>query len=186
MKEHPIIFSTDMVKAILAGRKTMTRRIIKPQPPFNFRHIAMAYLGAKNIPKCPYQTGNILWVRETFGIYKSGEYSYKADKDGVTIIGNPWKPSIHMPRKAARIFLEITDVSVERLNDITYQDAVNEGVEVAYKSGDEPALFKKPCTGIPTTHPEGSFECLWNSIHGKGAWSLNPWVWVVAFKRIQI
>jgi len=197
MKTRPILFSAPMVRAILEGRKTQTRQIIKPTPlkylrmglPFDGKRYSVCRLG---------QPGDRLWVRETFTEFvghhaETGRWAYRADmKDSLgeqirqdyIKAGYPyqWKPSIHLPRWASRITLEITGVRVERLNEISEADAMAEGIE----SGD--------CLGIPgwksynsgfyiCTMPSTSFRTLWESINGPGSWDANPWVWVVAFKR---
>lgn len=225
MKERPILFSTPMVQAILAGNKTMTRRIIKPQPYFDkdsgYWYWKPTKKGAimANRPPCdwfafyPPKYGMIedrLWVRETFGWYNTivaGSYGfvdgeevkypphvikngfkrpivYKADypKHRFDPNDSGWKPSIHMPRIASRITLEITDVRVERLQDITKEDAYREGVEI---------VTTKPCTQYKDyevndgifCNPRNSFNSLWNVIHGKDSWNLNPWVWVISFRK---
>ncbi len=241
MKEHPIIFNTDMVKAILEGRKTQTRSVCKDQSPEKYwfgknlktwpdgkdlytgwvKDIEKIGIGIPS--KCPYgQVGDRLWVRESYRIesfmdgvplefgYRdgstmeekedyigSGEYGYdewferiaiqstedaeKAfknkligqDKDGCFRWnkGNSpcrWRPSIHMPRWASRITLEITDVRVERLQKISASDMLREGQEI-----------------YPIPVNFGEFRELWNSIHKKEyRWEDNPWVWVITFKRI--
>jgi hypothetical protein len=215
MKEHPILFSTEMVQAILAGRKTMTRRIIKwPSVPDghdydyepnivvkpkdgnwwpHFRH-----MGPNDIEgpvKCPYgQPGDILWVRETFMPLTQG-YGYKAD-DMIRTGKNPktgeyyvprlrWKPTIHMPKLAARIWLEVTDIRVERLQDITEQDAIAEGIERVgdqVKGGFKDYMSFGPS---PWMHATNSYFSLWQSINGIESLAENPWVWVISFKVLS-
>jgi hypothetical protein len=171
MKEHPIIFSSEMVRAILEGRKTMTRRIIKPQP-CEGDWLRKFHL-EKWISECPFgQTGDHLWVRETHDVVFAG---YK-DGRGRQIIyraTNPdwpygWTPSIHMPRWASRITLEITNIRVERVQEITTEDSIKEGVTI-YPYEDAAWRWK--------------FRRLWDSINGKGAWERNDFVWVIEFKR---
>lgn len=238
MRERPILFSGPMVRALLAGTKTQTRRVVKPAPPANT--VAMgrwqdpgpepaywAFLrdgtadqdhpfGGTELHgepwRCPYgQPGDRLWVRETFycdnAFYPDGvgvncrwreedgkrvaipideqraemlteDMYYRADGDpefegaeGPT----PWRPSIHMPRWASRILLEVTDVRVEHLQDISEADAVAEGVEPV-------ATHNRP--GAIATHC-GAYELLWEQINGPGSWGANPWVWCVSFKRID-
>ena len=203
MKERPIIFSGPMVRAILAGRKTQTRRVVKPQPDSKIADEAYWNIGgfrlrddAANPLPCPYGSpGDRLWVRETFSVehcyaglppslleFTSTGIWYWAD-------GNPhygdWtkpKPSIHMPRWASRITLEITGVRVERLNDISEVDAAEEGVRYM----GEGEGYEDYCHGSGTwcTSSKASFTSLWESINGPGSWALNPWVWVVEFKRL--
>ena len=167
MKERPILFSTEMVRAILDDRKTMTRRVVKPQPPEDWG------------VKCPYgKIGDVLWVRETFCKYK-GDYLYKADFDPLTRKeferDNKWKPSIFMPRSASRISLRITNIRVERLNDITEEDAKLEGV--IYPAN---PVIENYGNGYRT-----NFRLLWESINGKASWGQNPWVWVIEFERLK-
>lgn len=217
MKERPILFSTPMVKAILEGRKTVTRRIIKPQPlPCN--HGSFTEAEWRNLPtewhffddnpdewycalcgngvdgggngmKCRYGTeGDILWVRETWcrDLDVEGGFLYKAtepeaeDDEG----RSPWKPSIHMPRVACRLNLKVLSIRVERLHDITEEDAIREGIEVLHKDG-EPVFYKNylPVDTIATTNPLASFLSLWVSINGPKSWDSNPWVWRIEFER---
>ncbi len=182
MKERPIIFSTPMVRAILDGRKTMTRRVMKPQPEdYPYHHGLAVYRVAK---KCPYGVpGDLLWVRETWatteqaGVHPSdAEMVYRAtDPDWETMEGWQWRPSIFMPRWASRLTLRITSVRAERVQDITEEDARAEGfkdVVGKYARGDEARIW---------------FAELWdiiNAARGFG-WDTNPWVWVIGFERVQ-
>jgi hypothetical protein len=211
-KERPIIFSAPMVRAILDGRKTQTRRIItKPE----FQVIDGNFYVPKDhrtlIPSdfafccCPYGVaGDRLWVRETWQVNKvydplgarliyqamggdvRGCVHYCADKH-VDWAGRK-RPSIHMPRWASRITLEITKVRVERLQDISREDAISEGVawcDYQNKSGDTcercgARLFSD--AGEPPWHsPIVEYQLFWDSLHGKGAWEKNPCVWVIEF-----
>lgn len=201
---RPILFSGAMVRAILDGQKTQTRRTVKQQltpiydssDMFCFYHKGINYrtssrtltVGAFEQLKqfCPYgQPGDRLWVRETFGIKirniggSSGEfYTYRAtDPDaGYCSISSggeipiKWKPSIHMPRWASRITLKIVSVHVERLRDISEEDAKAEGVT---PSG----------VGLDLDHLKyrAGFQTLWESINGPESWDTNPWVWVIEF-----
>ncbi|AUX87028.1 hypothetical protein C3F34_13965 [Acinetobacter sp. ACNIH2] len=197
MKERPILFNAPMVKAILEGRKTQTRRSISPQPSLVMgegKHSTYAYRGgmyaldlyASNsniLSKCPFgKIGDRLWVRETFRLFDSEECPHADFPCGCPSWGTPlyrashdcgdgekWTPSIHMPRSASRILLEITKIRVERLQDISESDYLKEGVG-------SPILryCKKP-----------KFMQLWESINGADSWAANPWVWVVEFKVIQ-
>lgn len=196
MKDRPILFSGQMVRAILEGRKTQTRRIVKPQPrvlnngmwyvPFKneINWIFNYILGDKVMAyaKFPYgKVGDRLWVRETFHEYSHG-ILYRADMpmrwdaentehgEAVTLKAEDykWKPSIFMPRWASRITLEITGVRVERLNDISEEDAIAEGI-----------------THRTMNCPKVEFRHLWESINGEGSWDENPWVWVIEFKRVK-
>jgi len=210
MKERPILFSAPMVRAILDGRKTQTRRAFSERTINLMR--AAAKLGevshfidegilAKNdigyvLDICPHgKIGDQLWVREThhhcadkkylIDEYQQGLISgeaigliYKADTPNLVICDGGWMPSIYMPRWASRILLEITDVRVERLNDISRTDAAAEGI--CY-----PDREKKPDWYRNDNWPEQNFAGLWQSINGDGSWQQNPWVWVIEFKRID-
>lgn len=195
MKERPILFSTEMVRAILDGRKTQTRRIMKCQPeripeksemgqpgfwiPFNaaqtmVRNEEMAWA-------CPYGgKGDHLWVRETFCFKydwntdapaKPEAFYYRADDEPHDTTHIKWVPSIHMPRRASRITLEITNVKVERLNDISEKDVCSEGSSIAVSRGNGTCDYRL------------HFKQLWESINGSGSWDENPWVWVIEFRR---
>jgi hypothetical protein len=189
VKERPILFSGPMVRAILDGRKTQTRRVVKglPYAPLAFAEFTAADpsgfwgFGHANNPihciHCPYgETGDRLWVRETHCKYGGG-FIYRADYGNLTPIsdgvGGPWKPSIHMPRVASRITLEIVSVRVERLQDISEADAMAEGVEC--------------CSGWigHAGEPRRIFCDLWKSINGPESWAANPWVWVIEFRRCE-
>jgi hypothetical protein len=233
-KERPILFSGPMVRAILEGRKTMTRRVVKPQPPLDeFGYPAHGTIrgpeyfepaaydrngemqpgpeiygvydddGEWGI-KCPYgKPGDRLWVRETFQIcsnyhvdcrdttpphsdgrptlmvddpeYPSWQQCYYRatdkcpellDVDTDEMIQR-WRPSIHMPRWACRLVLEVTAVRVERLHDISVEDAISEGVVA------------------PDGNSIQCFRLLWSDIHSRDSWNSNPWVWVIEFKRVE-
>jgi len=197
MKEHPIIFSTEMVKAILEGRKTQTRRVIKPQPYIiegaegkmlngssKSKECFLFIRMRDNFPvimECPYgQVGSKLWVRETWGWSGLNRVEYKAfPADGKDFRAvDRWRPSIHMFHAVSRITLEITDVRVEKLQEITDEDAKAEGVDVdKVFSPDSGHIGKCYWT---------KFRELWNSIHKKEhRWEDNPWVWVISFKRLN-
>jgi hypothetical protein len=218
-KEIPILFSTPMVKAIIAGSKTMTRRIIKPQPHSDDNPgIVPRILGneddwgkwywdteeAERIVKhCPYgNPSDILWVRESFSKWSiggGGGIYYRADYPDDHI--EKWKPSIHMPKDYSRIWLQATDVRVERLLDISPSDACDEGVEYenidaeAFEGGELQADFKnydwKDDPSYEDYHfpfyanPVSSFFSLWKSINGKKSLESNPWVWVISFKVLS-
>lgn len=208
MKERPILFNSVMVNAILEGRKTQTRRILKVQPPETVKTIVPLYqmepipavtevsfheVLDNDIPhcssitrcKCPFgKVGDRLWVRETFS-YALNEDDHICDKNGnpvwdakdahiyfaasETNVEGKWIPSIHMPRWASRILLEITNIRVERLNDISESDCLKEGIGSA---------LLRDCK-------QPKFMQLWESINGIGSWATNPWVWVIEFKVIQ-
>jgi len=229
VKERPILFSAPMVRAILEGRKTQTRRTVKPQPAFDphreqwswenkaghiawsgTRPQAAALLGAREI--CPYgQPGDRLWVRETWGLARplrdsegvvddelewSGSIP-KADPRGKRLMDD-WcvgyaadgcegrmRPSIHMPRWASRLTLEVTGVRVERLQDISEEDALAEGVGALSYGGAEDIWLGD---GEDTRDPRVAFRWLWDSINGGRPWRCwddNPWVWVVEFRRVE-
>lgn len=180
MKEHPILFSAPMVRALLDGSKTQTRRALNPQPIGGAQQGVIGPLnGIGNLLICKHgQKGDQLWVRETFcwSGYASDpeEVLYRADQE-YTLEDRgdlPWKPSIFMPRWASRIQLEIVSVRVERLNDISVDDAISEGCTSAFEKGDARGA-------------RAEFAELWESINGAGSWEQNPWVWVIEFKRIQ-
>ena len=193
MKERPILFSAPMVRAILDGTKTQTRRVVK--------HCKCKITGAElaaceiagevnagDYTNCPYgQPGNRLWVRETWAAPHSEDarppsaiqcdwmrihYAATEDRGGLL-----WRPSIHMPRWASRITLEVTGVRVERLHDISAEDAIAEGVRVHEDH------HGKPRGSIYS--PVQAYRDLWESINGAGSWDANPWVWVVEFKRVE-
>lgn len=179
MKERGMIFNGEMVRAILDGRKTQTRRVMKPQPDED--GLAKVINGpwvdtSERIYRCPFGVpGDRIWVRETFSPVPDHEEPagcsailYAADGNGPY---GKWVPSIHMPRWASRITLEITGVRVERLNDISECDAKAEGAPTE-------------CCVIGDKHFLG-FRSLWKSIYGDESWRSNPWVWVIEFKRIE-
>lgn len=191
-REKPILMSGEMVRAILAGRKTQTRRIVKGE----WFYDGETGVGAGwEPPTCRHgQPGDRLWVRETWApmgdMRPSGmwtdpkwigrNYWYAADNDRPTWGGEKWKPSIFMPREACRVVLEIADVRVERLNDISEADAIAEGIE-----GNAEGQWKhylKPKFGPSPVH---SFQTLWESVRKPGAWAENPWVWVISFRRME-
>lgn len=202
--DRPILFSAPMVRAILEGRKTQTRRVIKPQPyldecgnacwknsnygqsPSGQPHFEIL---ASPIPwnktkrvLCPYgKPGDRLWVREAFAVHPSQCTTiYRADWAGSTALPDgdiiKWKPPIHMPRWASRITLEITDIRVERLQDITEADALAEGAPQCLM--DDEGKFYQRDNGTYKT----GFVGLWSHINGPDSWDQNPFVWVIEFK----
>ena len=235
MTERGMIFNGEMVRAILDGRKTQTRRIMKPQPepcprcghwwPSNvfktMLHVEEEMQNGKGGwgglvgDACPFgDVGDRIWVREA--------YRFPASLDDVSPTGvgemavatgyrKPWaptfyeftgtfsdgwkgfetppkvsdagklRPSIHMPRWASRILLEITDVRVERLNAISQEDAQAEGMEL---TGWRPT-YSDPDSGGEVMTPYDNFAELWSSIYGDESWKANPWVWVISFKRVE-
>lgn len=219
MKERPVIFNSEMVRAILDGRKTQTRRVIANVGPDNciplqkptktkdgiYTHV----MDAPGHGLCPFgRVGDRLWVRETFAIlgnedgcpidwegnlikgdekhaariYKAscwqepGNYGLWSIPDRDTQYEGAWRPSIHMPRWASRILLEITGVRVERLNDISHEDAKAEGCCYG-RGGGVPDFAVTPADHFPT---------LWASIYGVENWRANPWVWVIEFRRVEV
>ncbi|BEH73363.1 morphogenetic protein [Edwardsiella tarda] len=185
MKERPIIFNDEMVRAILDGRKTMTRRPVKGVMPDNGlwlkkptktrSGITTHVMDAPKHGLCPFGSiGDRLWVRETWARYnidsRSHDMAYRATVPNDWPEGGRWRPSIHMPRWASRITLEITDVRVERLHDITEGDARSEGVTLS-----NPRIL---------SHRD-EFRQLWGDIYGCDGWRSNPWVWVIAFRRVD-
>lgn len=238
MRESPIFFNGPMVRAILDGTKTQTRRVVKwrhPEPGLN--HSCSGLIVYSYTPntftlesqgnagcecrsgptRCPYgQVGDRLWVRETFvqgydidpvsdlpkvvdengndlpmkTWYRASDDIGWSDDNGY-MANTPWKPSIHMPKSAARIWLEVTNVRVERLHAISKQDAKHEGISTVHF---------RPCDGWPRcdgymagpddgqtslhTTAVKAFSELWETINGTGSWDTNPFVWVVEFKQI--
>lgn len=197
MEIKPILFSTPMVQAILDGRKTQTRRVIKPYPTGVFEQISPglcmdrhASLNNTISIKSKYQIGDFLWVRETWqrSEYTLNGFTYKAyahsEKTG------KWKPSIFMPKEAARIFLKVTNVRKERLHDLSKDDAVKEGIEPIEVWNDklvsDQNIFKNYLKDLRgPLSPRLSFFTLWESINGKESLGNNPWVWVYDFERIE-
>lgn len=196
-----------MVRALLAGSKTQTRRAAKVESTLGIDSIlaprraggrAATYLlpdqAAEAAACCPYgKPGDRLWVREAF-MHEPADYcweasvsipcrpaetAYRADFPN-SQPGEGWKPSIHMPRNLSRILLEITGVRVERLQDISQADAQAEGAPPSHPSIDQ--ISRE--FGYPD-FPRSWYAQLWEEINGPGAWAQNPWVWVVEFKRVQ-
>lgn len=202
MAIKPILFNTEMVREILDGRKTCTRRIVKDGIPddamWGYRAFTpKGYITCRGVYadgygegfyKLPYKPGDILYVRETWcglPVNEAGHfrghpiYYYKADGDlrPEGWIG-AWHPSIHMPKEAARIWLKVTDVRVERLQDITSEQIYREGTEV-----EEPFVLNGE-------EKRYAFSVLWNSTIKKSdldryGWEANPWVWVIEFERCE-
>lgn len=192
MKERPILFNGEMVKAILDGRKTQTRRVIKPQPDHfgkedgedSWHWNGWRWQDKPGIPlkgpdeDCPHgQPGERLWVRETWAQHPEvpGEWMYRADRggdyQGAAQGLFKWSLSIHMPRCVSRITLEIESVCVERVQEITPDDCRAEGMPA-----DNNDIGARYCFGQ-----------LWNSINEKRGhgWEVNPWVWVITFRRVK-
>lgn len=215
MRIRPILFNGDMVWAILDGRKTCTRRVIKPQweecPHCKYVHNEYIYdKMAENVycARCgcpleperrsPYQLEDILYVRETWGhpisLNSDKQYVFRADKiaeSGFKNDSHIWHPSIHMPKEAARIWLKVTNVRVERLQDITPKDAENEGVGNLFY---EDIGYSEKNYGTEVDPEYGitkeQFAWLWESTIKKSdldryGWDANPWVWVIEFERCE-
>ena len=212
MKEHSIIFSTDMVKAILENRKTQTRRVMKPQPvlergvyrwiprPLNPKrtgqYVDINVSDHSDLMRgyCPYgKASDTLWVRESWrceGHGEGGEFAIRYRADNALSIpairkysnGDKWRPSIHMPRWASRISLEILDVRVQRLQEITEEDAQAEGI---FKRGYWWDIVGEG-DGISDKGARDAFPTIWNTINKKRdfGWDQNPFVWVLTFKRV--
>jgi len=211
MKSRPILFSGAMIRAILGGSKTQTRRVLKGMAldwistPTGFDPQFIADAGNR---LCPYgQTGDQLWVRETWGArFSHADFGavalhwndlrgplkkyrthqnlalYAMSADGQYCGG--WIPSIHMPRWASRITLEITGVRVERLQDISEADAMAEGCTKNHNGyfwgGPHPESGLKQLATA-----QSAYQDLWESINGPGSWDVNPWVWVIEFRRLS-
>lgn len=192
VKERPILFSGPMVRAILDGRKTQTRRVVKPQPIWVY-DCSVPVLTTDADPnaaiRCPYGVpGDRLWVRETFGRQWRHGFIYRADVE-TPIPAGGWEPSIHMPRCASRIMLEVTRVCVERLQNISEADAQAEGIQVLpLQSVDDPSAWRQSGPGAhQARNARESFRLLWDSINSKRGfgWDVNPWVWVIEFRRVD-
>jgi hypothetical protein len=193
-KPKPILFSGPMVRAILAGNKTQTRRVIVPQPPAGYdspRRWFHAPTGRSGflwwppggdlhrgyLAYPPYQIGDLLWVREAWGRFRqSGALCWKADDPHALGSSNHWRSPMHLHRENARLWLEVTDVRLQHVQDISEEDAIAEGVERS--EGDR--YLPGPCD-----YARWAFFELWNQIHGSGAWDKNPWVWVYTFKQVE-
>ena len=231
-RERPILMSAPMVRAILAGRKTQTRRIVSAQNSrvsgetrgklwdhLHFDHGTGAFKDRGSTifgcgPDCDhphvpawhpdepgeilsyrvrpvYAPGSLLWVKETFAIRRDGTVSYRADGPKGSpygcLIDDPscrgaedcnckWRPSIFMPRAASRLTLEITEVRVQRLQEIGAEDCIAEGI---YSKG-------AVCNWGSVKAPKETYRELWESINGPGSWAQNPYVWAISFRRSEI
>ena len=221
MKEKPILFSTEMVKAILAGKKTMTRRVIKPQPKEQLKCVIQHETKGRscwmeeNADQLSkdfkfhkyYEVGDILWVRETWAIHdlmlkpkklnpndEAWFYKRKFSPEMVPHVvyaadypvgswKGAWRSPRYMPRTAARLFLKVKDIRVERLQDITEEDTKAEGV--LWNRARKLNELEKSNNIIDNA--KALFMHLWGSINSKRGygWDLNPWVWVVEFERVE-
>ena len=221
MKEHGLLFTAPMVRALLAGTKTQTRRLVKPQPPagYEFNEWVVEYPGTisarlenktpplgmwtKRAPHGP--VGRVIYAKETWcraeAWYPAASVAYRADygdhewkqcepgvcsrwRTGVRSFDcmacnfTRWVPSIHMPRWAARITLEVTRVRLERVQQITEEDARAEGVDTGPTVG---AIYRLPDGRVEA---RSVYADLWDEINGAGSWASNPWVWVYDFRRV--
>jgi len=199
MKERPILFSGAMVRALLAGTKTQTRRMVKPQPQMVTNRTIVIWDGPASALKyklerigrgCPCgQPGDRLWVRETWArtnVFPGTELVVYREGDNRTDYGGTWKPGIHMCRRDSRITLEVTGVRVERLQDISEEDAQAEGADSCVWDGIEDdigALIDWPLKETANPYRNG-YALLWEQINGPASWASNPWVWVVEFRRL--
>lgn len=217
---RPMLYSTSMVQAILEGRKTQTRRIIKHQPPKGNYKFGINVTGTRckenglfhwigideeieykvtdsKQPyfKCPVNIGDIIWVRETFApIKNSNDFFYKAD-EGITVpffdYQQKWKPSLFMPKEACRLFLEVKDIRIERLNEISESDAVAEGILDMFYGKDIAGnayfnyMDKKGGWDSVAEDAIHSYQTLWEKINGQHSWEVNPFVWVYDFKVVE-
>lgn len=199
MKYIPILYSTPMVQALQAKRKTMTRRIVKYPCKSKTHHVGIES-GEPPVSFCPYgEIGDVLWVRESYcyvgldhahdlleGARDNNQNVYKASIHEDWIVyakkkyGYKWKPAIHMPKEACRMWLEITNIRVERLQDIGELDAVKEGI-----SNNETKYFDYLRKDFLNETAYHSFFTLWQSINGADSWNKNPWVWVIEFKQVD-
>lgn len=223
MADRPIIFSAPMVRALLAGRKTQTRRLLKPQPPewatfcqqilmFNIQHqwvpsglwqwCEPETTPPRSLRRWPidaqgdhhygmrlrYQPGDRLWVREGWApvwvIPQRAIYRADGERQPGACCGCAWKPSIHMPRWASRLTLVVTEVRLERLQDIRREDAIAEGIQ---RVGGGFLRWENwsGAEGQSAFTPEAAYAVLWNSLHGPDAWAANPWVVALTFSVAQ-
>lgn len=206
--ERPILFSTDMVKANLEDRKTQTRRTkgfdqLQYQKSRWFLDISILgnfFFKHKDYPDqsgiqitCPYgEPGDLLWVRETWGVTGFDYPMYKADYDSKNdirnaLINDRWKPSIHMPKIGSRIWVMVEEIRVERLQEISEEDAKAEGILpiMCPIDGVENLGYKNYFKGNMPELPKASFHSLWAYINGEASWNSNPWVWVVKYRILS-
>lgn len=189
-RERPILMNAAMVRAVLNGTKTQTRRIAPLLLPGDKNYIFAGSVEEwvrKRSLQCPYgQIGDRLWVREAF-CYPNGQNKiawYRADSPWANDALVKWKPSIHMPRQASRITLEIVNVRVERLQDISEADAIAEGCHQDSRMNGAWTADGDTFTS-KDDGPVRAYRMLWESINGKGSWAANPWVWVIELKVAQ-
>lgn len=220
MKARPILMSAPMVRALLEGRKTQTRRVVKPQPSDDgdieecqtYPNEFFLWSGGERQPSflCPYgKPGDLLWVRETWQLHSKatdlGKVVYRASEAAshtefhelvpVSLIGDMkpkpfqegWRSSLHMPRWASRLTLELTEVRVERLQEISEANAIAEGIEPVHTGAGELCGYANyqylgEGIGYFADDPIKSYASLWESINGPGSWEVNPWVWALTFR----
>lgn len=189
-KERPILFSAPMVRAILEGRKTQTRRVVKLNQAGRAQHSGLQW--HPEDPEvwraCPYGVpGDLLWVRETWALNPIRDFGVTKPRSPVDCVYRAgyattpsiqWTPSIHMPRAASRITLKVTDVRVERLQEISNDDCEAEGIKQRW-------TCINPGTGsyAHDNDVRDDYRKLWTDINGKDSWAANPWVWVVSFEK---
>ena len=201
MTARPILFSGPMVRALLEGRKTQTRRAVKAPtarggfvlsfnhgiPEFNFGPDDHKPNGDLRWHRCPYgQPGDLLWVRETFMPmpHLNAKAFYRASD---RLVGGRWSSPIHMPRTLSRLTLRIADVRVQRLQDISEADAVAEGVEpfTDFLPAGHWRRYRDGGWNAYVDNPIASYASLWTEINGPGSWDANPWVWALTFEVIK-
>lgn len=196
MTERGMIFNGEMVRALLDGRKTQTRRPVKF--PVIDKNIGCELAGnelagelaAGNYWNCPFgKPGDHIWVRETWARYNidqdSHDMAYRATTPEDWPKEGRWRPSIHMPRWASRILLEITNIGVQRLSSISQADAAREGLVRLPATGRYCLNQGDQYFGGASHDAREVFSWLWESIYGEESWQANPWVWVIEFKRIE-
>lgn len=195
--EHPILFQTEMVQGIMEDRKTQTRRTKRLEEfhdevlhnlhrvnGVNFKCAMIEKPDLVKLIRPPYgQPGDLLWVKETWSKSNDGSIDFKTNFPFTHPMGG-WKPSIHMSKVSSRIWLMVEDVRVERLQDITEEDAKSEGIEPVLNG------FKNYIRSLPLywQNPRpayNSFASLWKSINGEKSWKSNPWVWVIKFRILS-
>lgn len=214
-KEIPILYSTEMIRAKLAGRKTQTRRTSKlswvNEDPNDWEYVFedgqhmlfnKTEEGLMVIIKCPYgEPGDILWARETHyyekyfnGLTENTFVRYKADMGDEPVAWN-WHPNIFLHKEHCRIWDRVINIRVERLQDISEEDAIAEGIEkmifitgehVGWKNYTPKKYQDKRLPHLNKRTPVESYRTLWESVNGAGSWDLNPWVWVITTENISI
>lgn len=175
---RPMLFSTPMVQALLNGTKTQTRRL--------FNETIQLGNFDETLKKSILKVGSIIWVRETFAhSLNSNEFCYKADTDNPIYLDKSWKwkPSLFMPKSACRLFLEVTEIRIERLNEISESDAIAEGIEYSTEFGYK--LYSKNSFFSKHLSASDSYMSLWEFINGQNSWQENPFVFVYTFKVVE-